>query len=341
MSSADASQDQSLDLTISLACDYDHTNDLLLGRVPIRGVTPRWVITSVLHSLQITGRRTEWDVAEVSLTKYLIRVAAGDDSLVALPVFPSRVFRHTAIYVHAESALSTPKQLNGRRIGITDWTQAASLYARGLLASEYGVDLASVRWVQAGLDEPWTTRPPHLADLPEPFQGETRLGASLGELLAQGSVDAVISSRPPALPAQGGARRLFAQSRQAEGEYFARTRVFPIMHAIVVRRALVDSYPWLAASLFEAFVRARDLSVDRMRDEIVSRVPVPWMPEWAQAAWESLGGQQWPYGISANRPSLDALLDYSRDQGLVKRTPALEELFMCLEESDSGGAHRW
>lgn len=315
-------------LTLTMAStEYDHTRDVVTGTVPIDGIDPISLQLPVEEVFHRFLRHREFQVAEVSMAKYCSLVAAGDTSLVAIPVFPSRMFRHSSVFVRADSDIRGPEQLTDRRIGVPEWAQTASVYSRGMLAHQYGVHLRSVHWVQAGVNEPGRREKVTLT-LPEGLSCTPVPDRSLNEMLLAGDLDAVLSARPPLASASADGRivRLLGDSRNAEREYFEETGVFPIMHTIAIRRDVVDEHPWVPRSLFKAFSAARDNSVERMLDGAVSHLPVPWMREYASETW-AIFGEPWPYGIDANRTTLEAFLRYAYEQGVCARLLTPEDLF--------------
>jgi 4,5-dihydroxyphthalate decarboxylase len=266
------------------------------------------------------ARFREWDASEMSFAKTLAIASEPVPDIVAIPVFPSRVFRHSAIYVGERSGIKTPKDLEGRKVGIPEWAQTAGIYARGLLAHEYGVDLASIRWHQAGVREPGRVEKVPL-ELPSGIRINPVPDRTLAQMLASGELDAVISARDP------GGRRLFADYEAAERQYFERTGIFPIMHVIVLRREVYEHDRWIAMNLFRAFDEAKRRSLARLADIGHSQVPMPWVAEHARR-WRELAGEDfWPYGIEPNRRTLEPFLQYAYEQGVAKRHLKPEELF--------------
>lgn len=312
-----------LPLRIVTAADYDHVADLLTGQVVIAGVAPHWVR---MHLLDVLLERDRWDVAEASFGKYCELVAAGDDTITAVPVFQSRVFRHSSFYARDRSGIETPADLKGRRVGVPDWSQTAVIYARGLLADEYGVGLGDVEWTQGGLDEPQRSA---YMRFPPGVTGALVADRSLSAMLADGALDAVIAARPPAGFGEPGSpiKRLFPDSAAEEKRYYARTGVFPIMHSLVVKRELIDRHDWLAGALLDAFTRARDRSLTRLANPGISHLPLPWVPEAARERWSVLGPARWPYGVAENRVTLDAFFRYAHEQGVCARRLRPDEVF--------------
>lgn len=324
-------------LTLTAAMSgYDHVRDLVDGTVSADGIELIWLDLPVEEIFHRFILHREWDVSEVSMAKYASLVAGGDDSLTAIPVFPSRVFRHSSIYIRADSGLRDPGDLAGRRVGIPEWAQTAAVYTRGLLAHEYGVDLRDIRWFQAGVNQPGRREKVHV-NLPAGVTVTPVPDRSLNDLLLAGDVDAVMTARPPAAfdagdrpgagPGAGTVVRMLGDATAAEREYFTRTGIFPIMHTVALRRDLLRQYPWVAMSLFKGFARARDNSLARLTDVTASRVPVPWLSGYLRDAWAPFGDDPWPYGVEPNVTTLDAFLRYAHEQGVCERRLSPQELF--------------
>jgi 4,5-dihydroxyphthalate decarboxylase len=253
--------------------------------------------------------------------------ASGDDSLQAIPVFTSRVPRHSAIYVRRDGPVHEPVDLGGKRVGIPEWAQTAGVYVRGLLTSAYGVDLRTIDWVQAGIDNAGRAEHANL-QLPEGITLRTAPDRNLGEMLVSGEVDAVIAASPPRCFRDGhpNVRRLFEDFADAERAYVVRTGIFPIMHVIAIQSHVLESDPWIAMNLFDAFEEAKRLSLIRARS-IGSLFPIPWSYDAVRKAEEIFGSDFWPYGLEENRPTLDAFLQYAAEQGVCARRLTPDELF--------------
>ena len=305
-----------MNIPLSLAISpYDHARDL----------RPQGIALTVLELPieEIFFRFTkfrEWHASEMSFGKTVSLMAQPAPDIVPIPVFPSRVFRHSAIYVGEKSGIRQPKDLEGRKVGIPEWAQTAGIYVRGLLAHEYGVDLARISWVQAGVHQPGRVEKVKL-DLPQGVRITPVPDKSLVQMLASGELDAVISARDP------GGKRLFEDYVSVEEQYFRKTGIYPIMHVIVLRREAYERDRWIAMNLFKAFEEAKRASMERLVEIGLSHVPMPWLAEHARR-WRELAGENfWPYGIDANRKTLDAFLQYSFEQGVTPRRLEVEQLF--------------
>lgn len=316
-----------LALTVALQ-EYDHVRDLVSGAVPTPGLRLNFVTMPVPQMFGRFIAHREWEVSELGLGKYTALKAGGDESLTAIPVFPARIFRHAAFYVPTSSKLHRLEDLAGRRVGIPEWAQTAVTYARGILMHDAGVALSSIHWLQAGVNEPGRREKVAL-HLPPDVELEPRPDTSLDAMLRSGEVDAVISAQPPAafIAGDGSVRRLLADPLAMEEDYYRRTGIFPIMHVVAIRRDVMDVNPWVAGNLLAAFEEAKRRSLARVADSMILRFPLPWVNLRAEQARETLGDDFWPYGLEANRTTLDAFLQYAFEQGVAGRRITPEDLF--------------
>ena len=316
-----------LPLTLAIS-DYDHVRDLVAGRVKPEGIALTSLSLPIEEIFYRFTLHREWDVSEMAMGKYVSLRSQGDASLTALPVFPSRVFRHSSIYVRSDAALKSPADLRGRRVGVPEWAQTAAIYSRGFLQHQYGVPLAEIRWVQAGVNEPGRTEKVELR-LPPGVAVERPQGKSLDGMLLAGELDAVMSAHPPASFETGDPRveRLIADFRPVEEAYWRETGIFPIMHCIAIKSSVLEAHPWVAMNLLTAFEEAKRRSLLRAFEATASRFPIPWHFEHARAHAALFGGDYWPYGIERNRTTLEAFLRYAHEQGVCHRLLRPEELF--------------
>ncbi|MFF2246653.1 hypothetical protein ACFVTM_21070 [Arthrobacter sp. NPDC058130] len=319
--------DERVELTLAIN-DSDQIRDIASGVVPVNGVRLRTVHHEVEEIFFRFTKFREWEISEMSLGKYCSLRGAGDDSVVGLPVFPSRSFRHSGMYVRADGPVDDPAALAGARIGFPEWTVTATVYQRALLQHEYGIDLTGVDWVQGGINEPGRieTLP---VGLPDGVQVRAERERSLNRMLVDGDLDAVIVPHTPEAAEDGSGRvvQLFSDVRTVEEDYYHRTGIFPIMHLLVIRKDVFDRYPWIAPNLVTAFTEAKNRSVARMLSGTAPHIPVPWGPTSAQAATKVLGPDLWPYGVEVNRKTLEAFTAYVHEQRLVKQPLAIEDLF--------------
>ncbi|HEY7666111.1 MAG TPA: ABC transporter substrate-binding protein [Xanthobacteraceae bacterium] len=316
-------------LHLSLAvCDYEHVREIAQGLVRADGIT---LTTLIFPSIEeITFRFTrglEWDVSELSFGKYISLASQGTAPMIAIPVFPSRVHRHSAIYVRTDRGIRSPKDLEGRTVGIPEWAQTAGVYVRGFLTEEYGVDLCKIRWLQAGVNEPGRAEKVELK-LPAGIDYRARPEASLSAMLTSGEIDAAISARAPDAFVPGGTvARLFPDYRAEEERFYDKTAIFPIMHLITIRRAVFEQHPWIAMNLYKMFDTAKRRCFDRLADFTCARVPLPWAAAIADEIATRFGPDPYPYGIEASGPTLEAFCRYAHDQGVTHRRMSVDELF--------------
>jgi 4,5-dihydroxyphthalate decarboxylase len=308
--------------------NYDHVGDLVNGRVRPEGID---LTTMELPIEEIFFRMlsfVEWDVSEFSMAKYVSLVGTATAPFRAIPVFPSRVFRQSAFYIATGAGIRGAEDLAGRRIGVPEWAQTAGIYARAFLHHQCGVRLADINWVQAGVNQAGRTEKVALS-LPDGVKIDQVHDRSLNELLLGGDLDGIISAREPAgfLARDPRIARLWPDYRSIEETYYRETGVFPIMHVIVIRNETLTHHPWIAMNLFRAFDEAKSNSLKRLSSIVNSRIAIPWSHEAYDHAREVLGDNLWPYGIEANRRTLDAFLQYCCEQGVTQRTVQVEELF--------------
>jgi len=307
-------------LRLTVACGrYDRTQALIDGRVVPEGVELTFIPLRPGETFWRMLNHGEFDASEMSLSSYTILRSEGDTRFIAIPVFPSRVFRHSAIYLRADSKIAVPQELKGRRIGVGDYQMTAAVWVRGLLAHEYGVVPEEVEWV---IGRPIRAiKPPEGVRLSS-MAPETTLEA----MLERGEIDALVSVMIPKGLGHG-VRRLFADFRLVETAYFKKTGIFPIMHTFVLKRRLYEENPWLAVSFYRAFCRARDLAYRTAYDTDALAVGLPWVIDEIESAHTLLGPQIWDYSIDGSRATLEALVAFLDEQRLTQRRMRVEDLF--------------
>lgn len=317
-------------IPLTLACGaYDRTAGLRDGSVTIEGVDLNYIVLGPEEIFYRMLRHQEFDVAEMSLSSYVLSLFLEEPPFVAVPVFPSRSFRHDAIYVNRSSGIGDPADLVGRVVGVPEYQMTAAVWARGMLADDYGVDAASLHHRTGGLHEPGRVEklPLHL---PAAFDvAPISPGATLSAMLADGELDALISARRPRCFDEGKERVswLFDRPIEVEQEYFARSRIFPIMHTLVIRKPVHDRHPWLAQALLKAFTHARDEALMALYDAAASATMLPWGTHQFQEARALMGEDLWAYGLAANEHVLSTFLRYSFEQGLIPKELAPGDLF--------------
>lgn len=307
---------------------YEHINELVTGRVPVEGVDLTVLDLQIEEIFFRQVNYRDFDVSEFSMGKYCSLVSQGDSPFVAIPVFPSRVPRHSSIYVHTKGPVKTPQDLAGKRIGVPEYAQTASVYSRGLIQHQFGVDLTSIHWIQAGVDQPGRLEKVKLK-LPPGLKYESRPDKSLSEMLISGELDAALSAHAPKSFEEGhpNVARLFPDYLDIEMKYVKETGIYPIMHVIVFKREIVERNPWVAVNLFKAFEEARRRSVERVMAATSSVLPLPWAYEFMKRMQDVVGPDLMPYGLEQNRTTLEAFLQYAFEQGVCHRKLTPEELF--------------
>jgi 4,5-dihydroxyphthalate decarboxylase len=317
-------------LRLTLACwDYDRTRALADGRVAPEGVDLNLLPLDVEETFFRMLRGREFDAAEMSLSSYCVSLLRDDPAFVAIPVFPSRFFRHGCIFVSTRSGIREPADLIGRRIGVPEYQMTAPVWIRGLLADDYGVDPASVQYFTGGEEEPGRDEKLKLS-LPPRFS-VTPIGPeqTLARMLADGEIDALHTARTPSTfySRPDDVKRLFPDFVAVEKAYYRRTGIFPIMHVIAIRRDVYEANRWVARSLFKAFIAAQRVTYDNLAVTSAMTSMLPWQVAAVEDARAELGDDWWPYGLDRNRAVLDTFLRYHHEQGLSARRLRPEELF--------------
>jgi 4,5-dihydroxyphthalate decarboxylase len=317
-------------LRLSLACwHYDRTHALADGSVRPEGIDLNYLDLHVEETFFRMLRNREFDVAEMSLSSYAVSVGRDSPPFVAIPVFPSRFFRQSCIFVCEKSGIREPRDLIGKRIGTPEYQMTAPVWIRGILQDEYGVDPASVEYCTGGEEEPGRDEKLKL-DLPAKFK-VTRIGAgqTLAAMLADGEIDALHAARIPStfVSRPGTVRRRFESYVEVERAYYRKTRIFPIMHTVVIRRDVYKANPWIAQSLHKAFVQAKQRVYQNLYTTSALTTMLPWQIAHVEEVRRDMGDDWWPYGFEPNRHVLDTFLRYHHEQGLSPRQLQPEELF--------------
>lgn len=317
-------------LRLTFACwNYDRTAALRDGRICPDGIDLNCLDLPVEETFFRMLRHREFEVAEMSLSSYVMSLFTPQRPFIAIPVFPSRVFRHSCIFVHAASGITQPSQLAGRRIGTPEYQITAGVWLRGIVADDYGVPVASPTYVTGGEEQPGRPEKQPL-DLPSTIRVE-RIGPAqtLSAMLAAGDIDALYTARTPStfIPRDARVRRLFENFGEVEREYFRRTQIFPIMHVVVIRRDVYEQSPWVAQSLFKALSAAQRATYADLTETAALKAMLPWLPAHLEETRREMGEDYWPYGLERNRHTLDTFLRYSFEQGLSRQRLAPEDLF--------------
>ncbi len=317
-------------LPLTIACgNYDRTRALFDRRVLIEGCDP---IFLPLEPEEIFFRalvHEEFDVAELSLSSFTMRRAAGDCPYVGIPAFLSRAFRHSAVYVRTDRGIERPEDLRGRLVGVPEYQMSAAVWVRGLLQDEYGVSPRDLRWVTGGLETPGRVEKVRFAAPAGLSLRAAAEGATLSGMLEAGELDALVAPRPPScfIRRTSGVGRLFANFGVDEEEYYRRTKIFPIMHIVGIKTDLAARHPWLPASLYKAFEAARAIAVAALADPNALTSSLPWQIWNAEQARSLMGNDFWPYGLEENARTLEVFLRYHFEQGLSQRRLMSADLF--------------
>jgi 4,5-dihydroxyphthalate decarboxylase len=317
-----------LKLSMSVG-NYDRTQALFDGRVQVEGCEITAVPLEPEEAFHRAFRYGEFDITEISMSSHMMTTARGDNQYVAVPAFLSRVFRQSGVYVRTDRGINRPQDLKGKRIGVPEYQITANVWIRGILEEEFGVKPSDIHWRRGGIEEAGRgERAPILlpdsVDLQQIPDDKTLSG-----MLEAGELDGYIGARAPSCFLRGAPHvgRLFKDYIQDEKDYFRRTRIFPIMHMVGIRKTLVEQHPWLAVSVYKAFLKAKALAVHELNEICHLAVSLPWMVHHHNEAKALMGDDYWPYGLDANRHVIDKFAQYHHGQGLSVRHVAAEELF--------------
>jgi len=316
-------------LQISIAMgDYDRNRALFDGRVQIDGCDPVYMLLSPEEMFFRAMRSRDFDITELSFSSYLVKHAQGDCPYIAVPVFLSRAFRHTSIYVRKDR-IRQPQDLKGKRVGIPEYQLTAIVWARSILQDDYGIRPEDVTWVRGGIDTPG--RPEKIKlNLPAGVHVEAAPeGTTISQLLDAGEIDGFIAPRPPSGAALQNPHVgwLFDDPTAVAKDYFRRTGIFPIMHVVGIRKEIAAAHPWLPAAVFKAFNASKAAALELLADTSATKVTLPFVEEQLKAAKDLLGEDFWSYGVQANRNTLQAFLKHHHAQGLSSRLVDVDELF--------------
>jgi 4,5-dihydroxyphthalate decarboxylase len=316
-------------LALSIAIgDYDRTRALIDGRVAVDGVDPVFMTLSPEEIFFRAFRAAEFDICELSLSSYTVKTAQNDCPYIAVPAFVSRTFRHTSIYVRTDR-IKKPADLKGRKVGVPEYQLTANVWARALLDDDYGVKPADIHWIRGGIEEPG--RPEKLTvTLPAGVRLDNAPdGVTISALLEAGEIDGFIAPRPPTLVERGHLHIgwLFPDPVAVAKDYYKRTGLFPIMHVIGIRRTLAEQHPWLPGAVLKAFGQAKEAALEALADTGAPKVTLPFLEEAFKDTRTLMGEDYWPYGVAANRKTLDYFLGQHHKQGLSARRVSVDELF--------------
>src|SRR6266853_1032586 len=334
------------DIPISIASgEYDRIRAIRDGTVKVEGCAVTYHVVEPNQLFVRNLKSQEFDVSEMSFSTYIALRDQGKAHYTAIPVFLSRAFRHSAIFVRTDRGIASPADLKGKRVGTPEYFTTMLVWMRGLLSDEYGIKPSDLRWRLGPLEQPAVASAPSLSLGPSESTAEVEIeaipaGRTLAGMLAEGELDAVFSARPPScflqLPpspplrtagGRDGVARLFPDYRAAEQAYYRKAGVYPLMHVVGIRNSLVEQHPWMAASLFNAFARAKETAVADFAKLSAFALTLPWIEAEYRATQAVLGKDIWPYGVEANRKAIDTLCRYLQEQGFTKRLMNVDELF--------------
>jgi 4,5-dihydroxyphthalate decarboxylase len=324
-------RENQMSLQLSLAvCDYDRTRAIFDGRAPIEGCDITAVALEPEESFHRAFKFNEFDISEISMSSYTMTAARGEAHYFAIPAFVSRLFRHSGIYIRTDRGIAAPQDLRGRTVGLPEYQMTANVWIRGILEEEYGVKPSEIKWRRGGLEEAGREErariklPADIDYAPVPHD------RTLSDMLAKGEIDALLSARAPSCFLDGAPHvdRLFPNYPAVEEAYFRKTRIFPIMHAIGIRRSLVERHPWLAVSVYKAFLGAKELCMKELGQIGHLATSLPWSVAEYDRVRKAMGEDYWSYGVETNRHVLEALTRYSFAQGLSARKLGVDEMFV-------------
>ena len=317
-------------LRLTMACwNYDRTRALLEERVPIDGIELTYLNLPVEETFFRMLRHREFEVAELSLSSYTVSLFREDPPFIAIPVFPSRFFRHSCIYVNAESGIREPKDLVGKRIGNPEYQMTAPVWIRGIMSDEYGVPVTSAIYLSGGEEQPGRSEKIALSLPPEFRLQAIPSDRTLSDMIETGEIDALYTARAPSTFGNGSGkvRRLFDDYQTVERDYYRKTKIFPTMHIVAIRRDVYEKNPWVAQSLCKAFLAAQKEAYEDLHVTGALKLMLPWLTRHVEETEELMGRDFWPYGYEPNIHPLSTFLRYHHEQGLSKRLLTPKEIF--------------
>jgi 4,5-dihydroxyphthalate decarboxylase len=310
-----------------MACwEYDRTRPLLEKRIQPEGLDLTFTCLRPEDTFRRQAQHQEFDISEFSLSYHTFLTARGDWPYVAIPVFLSRFFRHSCIFINTHAGISRPEDLIGKTVGVPWYPMSAAVWMRAFLQHDYGVLPSHIHWRDVHDVFPWNR--PHGLEI-------ERIGPnqSLADMLESGEIAALLTARQP-VPFRNGSpniARLFPNYRAVEEDYFRRTRLFPIMHTVIVRKEILKEHPWVAQSLYDALTKAKLDAYEDLHEADALKVTLPWVTDEAERTQQLMGKDFWPYGLAANRHVIEALVRYSHEQGLAVREVPVEELYVPID----------
>jgi 4,5-dihydroxyphthalate decarboxylase len=323
-------------IRLTFACGpYDRMEALQYGRIEVEGIDLNFLEIQAPREIfdRMVGAK-EFDLSEMSLSEHIINTVTGASEFVAIPVFPSKAFRHSFICVNRRAGIREPKDLAGKRIGVPLYSMSAAIWVRGDLQNVYGVDLSEVEWIQGAMEKPGSHgKPPAPPKLLTPARISPNTShKSLSDMLAEGSIDATLGSRMPesVRTHPDKVACLFSDPRAEQKRYYRAHRVHPIMHTVAIRKDLYEANKWIAQSLYKAFQASKQWALERMYFSAAQRYMLPFLFEDLSEVDELFDGDPWPYGLEENRPTLETFVKYLHQQGFIGKEIPIEELFIPL-----------
>jgi 4,5-dihydroxyphthalate decarboxylase len=315
---------------LTIACgDYDRTRAIKDGLIEIEGCDINYLALYPEEIFFRAFKYAEFDISEISFSSYIRTVAAGTSEYIGIPAFVSRLFRHSGIYVRVGSGIEKPEDLRGKRVGLPEYQITAVVWMRGMLQHEYGVKPSEIKWHSGGQEEAGRGERTPLKPIPGVDIKAIPDDKTLVAMLETGELDALFTARAPSsfLKHQPHIRRLFPKFRETERKYYEKTALFPIMHLIGIKKTLTDKHPWLATSVYKAFVEAKAIAIERLHDVNALLTTLPWLVAETEQTEDVMGRDFWRYGVNENAKEIDALTTYAFEQGLVDRKLTARDLF--------------
>ncbi|HVN22418.1 MAG TPA: hypothetical protein VMT71_00500 [Syntrophorhabdales bacterium] len=317
-------------LRFTFACSsYDRMQALLNGTIVPEGLDFNFIPLEVEEIFWRQLRHQEFDACEISFSSYMMSKSRGDERFIAIPVFTSRMFRHSSAYINVNKGIKSPADLKGKTVGVPEYQITAAVWLRGLLQHEYGVHPRDVHWRSGGEETPGRVEKVKLELPPDIDYQSIPADKTLSRMLDEGEIDALLTARAPSSFTSGSpnVKRLFDRYWEAEEEYFRRTGIFPIMHAVAIKRSVYDQNPWVAMSLYKALLASKSMTLKNLQHTFALHATLPWLVRHVDETRKVMGDDWWPYGIEKNRKAIEALCQYSFEQGLSARKMTIEDLF--------------
>jgi len=316
-------------LSITIAGgDYDRTRPIVDGRVRVNGCDVTYLKMQPAELFFRAIRYGEFDVTELSISCYMLQVQRGVSPYTAIPVFLSRSFRHSNVFIRSDRGINSPADLKGKLVGVPEYQLTAAVWLRGLLKDEHAVESWDMRWRTGGLEVPGREERAPIT-LPEQYDYQRIADKTLSDMLESGEIDALISPHDPSCLKRGAPNvaRMWDDYRIEEQAYYQRTKIFPVMHLVAVKKDLVERYPWLPGTLYKAFAQAKDIAIEDLKFRTVPTATLPWLQAEVEATEKTMGKDYWPYGLDANREVVEKLIHYSAEQHLTEPGLKPEDLF--------------